>query len=300
MPQISVIMPVYNREKFIHTAVNSVINQTFKDWEFIIIDDHSQDKTFEIIKNYSQKDSRIKAFRNEKNSGSSITRNKGISLASGDYIIFLDSDDYFKEFAFEQRIKHFEQNPDYDFLVFPTVRLNKKTGKTRPYNENIKEDHLEQFLNLDPVWQTMSPIWKRESVVKNNLKFDTKMTSLVDADFHILALAKGLKYRLIDTEPDSVYVEHDDPTLSQKGFSFKQRKGHLHFYKKLLTSDLLNQHYKQILRQNINFFIKSITQKQEGKTILKILTSPFWLKTLTKEEKKLLFDTLKKKFKNRF
>lgn len=96
-PLISIIMPAYNCEKFIMEAITSVIEQTYKSWELIVIDDGSKDNTVSIIKELSNKDDRIRFYINEENKGVSATRNRGISLANGDWIAFLDSDDMWKK-----------------------------------------------------------------------------------------------------------------------------------------------------------------------------------------------------------
>ena len=90
-PKISVIMPMYNVEKYIGCAVRSLLNQTFTDFEAILVDDCSTDNTLEIAKSFD--DPRIKIFKNKNNLGAGNTRNRGVSLASGEYIYFFDSDD---------------------------------------------------------------------------------------------------------------------------------------------------------------------------------------------------------------
>ena len=97
---VSIIIPTYNVEKFLYRGIESCINQTYKNIEIIIIDDGSTDNTQNIIKKYSQKDSRIKYFFQE-NNGVSNARNKGLGIATGDYIIFLDSDDWLELQAVE-------------------------------------------------------------------------------------------------------------------------------------------------------------------------------------------------------
>ena len=98
MPDISIIVPIYNAEKYLNKCLDSLINQTKKELEFVLINDGSTDKTDSIIKNYNDK--RIKYFKN-KNQGIGKTRNFGISKSSGKYIMFLDSDDYLKKEACE-------------------------------------------------------------------------------------------------------------------------------------------------------------------------------------------------------
>ncbi|WP_037318214.1 glycosyltransferase family 2 protein [Salegentibacter sp. Hel_I_6] len=95
-PLVSVIMPAFNAEDFIETAVNSVISQTYSNWELFIIDDASTDATFSIAKKLAKEDFRIKILQNQKNSGTGISRNKGIKAAQGDFIAFLDTDDHWK------------------------------------------------------------------------------------------------------------------------------------------------------------------------------------------------------------
>lgn len=90
---VSVIVPVYNAERFIEDTINSVKNQTYKNWELLLVDDCSKDSGAEIIKRYAKDDERIKYIKLETNSGAALARNKGIELAKGRYVCFLDADD---------------------------------------------------------------------------------------------------------------------------------------------------------------------------------------------------------------
>ena len=92
-PLVSIITPVYNSEEFLEETILSVLNQTYENWELILIDDCSKDDSYKIIDKYLRKDKRIKYLKNKKNSGSAITRNNGINISKGKYIAFLDSDD---------------------------------------------------------------------------------------------------------------------------------------------------------------------------------------------------------------
>ena len=96
MPKISVIIPIYNVEKYLKECLDSVLNQTLKDIEIICINDGSNDKSGLIIEKYAQKDSRIK-FIHQENLGAGFSRNLGFNLSTGEYCIFFDSDDYFCE-----------------------------------------------------------------------------------------------------------------------------------------------------------------------------------------------------------
>ncbi|MFW6383201.1 MAG: glycosyltransferase family 2 protein, partial [Nanoarchaeota archaeon] len=92
-PKVSVLMPAYNSQDYISDAIESILSQTYTDFEFVIIDDCSTDDTWKIIKKYAKNDKRIKAFKNVKNSGVTVSLNNGLEKCSGDYIARMDSDD---------------------------------------------------------------------------------------------------------------------------------------------------------------------------------------------------------------
>ncbi|MGI6635200.1 MAG: glycosyltransferase family 2 protein [Christensenellales bacterium] len=101
---VSVIMPCYNAQAFVGEAIASVVGQTWDNWELIVIDDGSQDESVHILQKWADKDSRIVALANEENMGVSKTRNKGINLAKGQWIAFLDSDDVWKKDKLERQM----------------------------------------------------------------------------------------------------------------------------------------------------------------------------------------------------
>lgn len=112
--KVSIIMPNYNCEKFLEETINSVINQTYQNWELLIVDDCSTDKSVEIIKGYCNKDDRIKLFINEKNSGAAASRNWALREATGKWIAFLDSDDLWLSEKLEKQLA-FMVNNGYSF-----------------------------------------------------------------------------------------------------------------------------------------------------------------------------------------
>lgn len=107
---VSVITPLYNSAAYIEETIKSVLNQTYENWEMIIVDDCSTDNGAEIVKKYQQLDRRIKLYINEKNKGVSETRNKAINVSEGKYIALLDSDDLWVETKLEEQINFMEEN----------------------------------------------------------------------------------------------------------------------------------------------------------------------------------------------
>ena len=108
--KVSIIIPVYNAEKFIGKTIESVLNQTYKNWEMLIFNDKSKDNSLKIIKKYSEKDERIKVVDSKENVGVVAARNKLIEIATGEFIAFLDADDYWKQNKLEKQIKFMRKN----------------------------------------------------------------------------------------------------------------------------------------------------------------------------------------------
>lgn len=174
-PLISVIVPVYNGEKFIDQCINSITNQTLKDIEILIINDGSRDNTLDISKKIAKRDSRVKVI-NQKNLGVSVARNNGIDKANGEYIGFVDADDYIDKTMYE---KMYEKAKEFSSdIVVCNVNdvINEKKKVSLNLQEGvIKVSHREgeflsnEYFNLGTaVWHK---IFKEELIKKNNIKF---------------------------------------------------------------------------------------------------------------------------------
>ena len=123
---VSIILPCYNAEKYLTESINSILSQTYKDWELIIINDGSIDDSDKIIRGF--RDPRIRYFSKNKNTGVSAARNVGLRNMLGDFFCFLDADDFLPPESLENRIKKVEINPELDFL----------DGKVEIYDQNLK------------------------------------------------------------------------------------------------------------------------------------------------------------------
>jgi glycosyltransferase involved in cell wall biosynthesis len=115
IPEISVVICTYDRAKYLDNGINSVINQTFEDWELIIVDDGSQDSTFEIVNPYVQKFSNIRYLKHQ-NKKQAYAKNAGIQASFGKYITLLDSDDAYKPNHLESRLEYMKNNPEIDLI----------------------------------------------------------------------------------------------------------------------------------------------------------------------------------------
>lgn len=124
-PLVSIIMPAYNCESFIQDALDSVIAQTYPVWEVIVVDDCSTDNTAQVVKVYARQDSRIRYMSLETHSGTAISRNKGIALAGGKYLAFLDSDDIWFPQKLERQLRFMQQN-GYTFTCTAYKKIDEK------------------------------------------------------------------------------------------------------------------------------------------------------------------------------
>ena len=108
-PKVSIVMPAYKAEEYVGEAIDSVLEQTFPDWELIIVDDCSADKTADIAYQYAETEPRIIVIENDTNLGAAGTRNKGIAHSSGEWIAFLDCDDIWRNEKLEKQLKLAEE-----------------------------------------------------------------------------------------------------------------------------------------------------------------------------------------------
>ncbi|WP_136482653.1 glycosyltransferase family 2 protein [Cognatitamlana onchidii] len=141
---VSIITPLYNSEAYISETINSVLSQTYTNWELILIDDYSSDNTLGIVKSYTDKYNNIKLLRNENNSGAAISRNKGITEASGKFIAFLDADDLWKPNKLEVQVAILNK-ADCD-VCFSSYEQIDESGE--PLNRKVRALNLLTYKKL--------------------------------------------------------------------------------------------------------------------------------------------------------
>ena len=174
MTKISVIIPVYNSEKFLKKCLDSIINQTLNDIEIICIDDGSTDKSLRILNNFADKDNRITII-NQKNSGPSAARNKGIENAKGEYIGFVDSDDWI-DLDFYEKLYNSAKKHDADVAVCGIKRLRSCKWKyhLKIEKEEFTTDTNKKLVLCDVpdkcyVW---NKIYKLQKLIEKNINFE--------------------------------------------------------------------------------------------------------------------------------
>ena len=148
-PLISVIIPVYNGASSLHRSLRSVLRQTLPDFELIVVDDCSTDESADILRGYQELDDRVRVFSTAKNSGPGVARNVGLRNARGEYIAFLDSDDFWMKNKLKQQIRSFE-NENVILSYTSTVLLNSKGGIVGIVN-SLPKVYLKDMIMLNRV-----------------------------------------------------------------------------------------------------------------------------------------------------
>lgn len=215
MPQISVIVPVYNVEKYIHRCVDSILSQTFGDFELILVDDGSPDNCGAICDEYAAKDSRVRVIH-QKNGGLSAARNAGIDAAVGKYIMFCDSDDYVAKNWCDEMHNAIVENP-LAFVVSNVARVsNYQVAPTSVMYDNEKTpfvatSYFELYKKSVSAY-ACNKIYNRTILQARNLRFDTSCRYAEDVEFNVQYCLHCETIVYIDREM-YFYVQNEDSIM---------------------------------------------------------------------------------------
>lgn len=255
---VSIIIPCYNIAPYIHECVDSILKQTYPHFELLLLDDGSTDATLELCKAYANKDHRIKVFTHE-NKGVSYTRNRGIKEAKGEFIMFVDGDDYLEKDYIEKHIVDLEDN-----CITISGFLNEKNGEVKK-NLNFKsilsdeafkiihKHELLQLLKHDALSTPCCKLYSLKVIQKENIFFDEGVSYQEDLLFNIAYFSYFNKYKLINYFGYH-YVAYENSSTSRYHVNF--------------------DHTQQIFDQ-LNMFVNN----QDDKAILK----EFILQTLLRK-----------------
>lgn len=217
---ISIIVPVYNAEKYLKRCIDSILSQTEKNFECILIDDGSTDNSSIIMNNYLELDQRLKVLQ-KKNAGVSSARNIGLDMAKGDYIVFIDADDYVSETYLANLLSAISN--DSDLAVSFAIECNGFGGETKEvYQEAvlIKNNFYRLFTDYDFAWHT-SPwgkIYKRSIIEKLHLRFDEHLNIGEDLYFLYTYINSTNKIQ-ITHYTDYYYFYNNGNSLTKKTYS---------------------------------------------------------------------------------
>lgn len=235
-PLVSIVVPVYNCEDTISETIESVIFQTYPNWEMICVDDGSTDEGDGIIEKYCKEDNRIRFIRrNRLPKGGSVCRNIGAFEAKGDYLIFLDGDDLLTNTCIENRLKSIE-NSQYDFVVFPMASFKDDPKQAVKCSRTDVKNMKYYFASAQGGWQVTSPIF-RMPFFRGINGFNESFPRLQDIEMHFRAIiaSKGNYLVKDEAQPDCLY-----------------RMGEHHYSEQKIISGLTAHHlFFHLLKDNI-------------------------------------------------
>ena len=186
-PEISVIMAVHNTEKYLTEAIDSILNQTFRNFEFIIINDVSTDNSLKIIKRYMKNDKRIKLINNIKNVGPAISRNNGLRIAKGKYIAIMDSDDISLPKRFEIQYDFLQKNTDIFLIGGQIIRIDEHGSYISKSNLILDERLIKEKLRREVCIFHPTIMFRNEGIHLYRKKFIYAQ----DYDFYLRLLSKN-------------------------------------------------------------------------------------------------------------
>ena len=219
LPKVSLIMPFFNNKELVGKMIDSILANTFEDWELLAIDDGSSVETLAYLSHYTA-DSRVKIIKRETTpKGAQTCRNLGMDHAQGQYWMFVDSDDYLTPACIGTRVEWIEKRQDLDFMVFPSaVYINDVFEPHAPediFGYNVHDDDLKGFARRELPFIVWSNIYRADSLRKAHLLWDTKLLSLQDADYNVHAIMAGLRYEYAYVAPDYGYrIRHSQGSVS--------------------------------------------------------------------------------------
>ncbi|AUC84422.1 hypothetical protein CW731_03510 [Polaribacter sp. ALD11] len=269
-PLVSIIIPTYNRAHLIRETLDSILAQSYTNWECIVVDDGSVDNTSEILTNYCKNDNRFQYYQrpDSEMKGANSCRNYGFKLSKGEFINWFDSDDLYKENYIDKLVK--KNTEDIDVIVCEIQKFsnNSKTKLNRIYSENLIEDYLTGKV----VFYISGPLWKKSFLDKQEFLLDETISNLDDWDFNLRMLYQkpNIKYVKI---PLIYYRVHENSLSHEIGklnfievlSEFKAREKHVKLLKvnKKANPKIL----KEFIKKRYNFFFRLAMVENNNKKI---------------------------------
>lgn len=274
-PLISIIIPTYNRANLISKTLDSVKQQTFKNWECIVVDDGSKDNTEELLESYITNDNRIRFIKrpNHLPKGANACRNYGFKISKGDYINWFDSDDIMHANKLEVQLQSLKSNPKSPYNICQSKWFDKENNKDLGLRSRTidSKNRLEDYCLYNIVWLTTAPLWRKDFIHAHSLKFNEDLKQSQEYEFHIKALSISDDYAIVN-EPLLTLIKHKDAisanifedvkiesNLTVKEYVTKIHVANFRNLGKLKWLEIITLYYKELLvHKKIKYAKKTI------------------------------------------
>lgn len=273
--KISVIMPVYNAEKYIVEATESILEQTYTNFEFIIIDDCSTDDSYNILQKFAAKDGRIKLFRNDKNYKQAYSRNIGIKHSCGKYIVFMDADDIALPERLMKQVEFMESHSDIDIAGVWYVAYNQDMSHVL-YMQRDPCEHWEIIINMHLFRNALAQYVIIRRHVFDSIMYDPSFKNLAeDYELWLRAINYGFKFANINQflMKYRVYNEsscHENLPLIDSYIQSVHKK-HLKNLLQMRYRDSIAKDHERLIYRNksIYFFLKNLCSYKKHLDLLR-------------------------------
>lgn len=221
--KFSIIMPVYNVEKYVAQSIESVIKQSYKNWELIIVNDGSTDNSLRICNEYIERDNRIELI-NKKNSGLSDARNEGLKKSKGEYVIFLDSDDYLEYGCLNKLNENIKNNIDIYICTFERFSQNGNKKEFNRYNTlfpNVLGNGQEVLENMYSTNIYESSVWAnvyKRRFIENNKLFFTSGLLHEDEEWFLKAMLLANEVKVLDVKLYNTRAGVENSIINSKNY----------------------------------------------------------------------------------
>ena len=285
--QVSIITASYNYQDLIKETIDSVLNQTYKNWEMIIVDDGSKDNSVEVIKSYCEKNNRIKLFqhKNGENRGLAETLKLGISKAQNDWIIFLESDDTIREDYIEKKLEIIKKYPDIKF-IYNDINLFGDEERIREFDSYFLDVQKDIKDLIFPV--NISKYLEKKNIIPTFSCVMLKKESLDNVNFNpsIMAYLDGYLWSQIACKNEFYFINEKltNWRIHKKSYICKTNtsiNSYLYFVKCQIKDNLQGGKYKFINR--LNYFFKVLKQFRKNLISIHINRKEISLKILNRE-----------------
>lgn len=239
--KVSIVLPVYNGEKYLALAIESILRQTYGDFELIIIDDCSTDKTNQIAKSYVRQDARVRVFKNRENKKLPRSLNAGFRMATGDLFTWTSDDNILKPEAIERMVCVFEENPDVDFVYADIIPIDENGDINKKVS--YPNGEIEDIYVFNPILACF--LYKRE-VHEALGGYNPKTFLYEDYDFWVRTYEKGFRMRHLKKKLYYYRLHKDSLTVTKRRESdIIQIK---RFFKNFFKDKKISNKWKMILR----------------------------------------------------
>lgn len=277
-PLVSIVIPNFNNKELLREMIDCIRQQSYTNWELLVVDDGSTDGSYEDVKTVSLEDKRIHSIKRDRlPKGGQTCRNMGYSLSKGKYVIFFDSDDLVAPYCLDQRVQFMEKNDDTDYGIFPAYSFKSgdnpfiKTKKSVVFGKTEVRDPLLSFLRNEYPHTVWTNIYRRESI--KDIRWDDKVLVRQDFDFNLSNLLAGNRWKFCkDAKFDYFYRGAFSSNNVSKSFTTPAKcKSMIYLFEKIIfqlekMSVKKCKQYKSALKHYIVHHFTSLVQQTDKET----------------------------------